>query len=110
LNKPTEPAETTNTRTLADYYSVPEPWRSVEPRCIAPRDSRARHGPDPELRLRTLPGAVAVAPGPNGPHGPHIGHVDHELKLADVGGEMNLLNPWQALGNTLYEAWLKGPA
>ena len=102
LNKPTETEQPqpTNTRALADYYSVPEPWRAGEPRCIAPRDSRARDSVDPEPR--TLPGVAAVAPGPHGPrgpHGPHGPHIGH-------GGE---INPWQAFGNTLYEAWLKGP-
>lgn len=113
-SKPTE-TETTNTRTLADYYSVPEPWRQGEPRCIL------RPCPTPEQH--TL-GAVAFVAD----HVDRVNRVNHELELADVGGarisqvsqvnQVNQVNqvdqgghvnPWQAFGNTLYEAWLKGP-
>lgn len=121
--KPTE-TEPTNTRTLADYYSVqvPEPCRPAEPRCIL------RPCPAPEQH--TL-GAVALVAVAAGSYVNRVDRVNHELELADVGGarinqvdqvdqvdqikqgghvnQVSQVSPWQAFGNTLYEAWLKGP-
>ncbi len=92
-NKPTKPTET---RTKADYsVQVEEPWFTGElPRCIVPLD---------DLTANLEPGTCIVATTAT-PAGSHD-LAKSELELTDVG----VTNPWQAFGNTLYEAWLKGP-
>jgi hypothetical protein len=94
----TKPTKPTETRTNEDYsVQVAEPWRTGElPRCIVPLDDLTAN-----LEPGTWPPIVTTTAAPPGSHD----LARSELELADVG----VINPWQAFGNTLYEAWLKGP-